>query len=126
MGKASGEPKHETSANLKVFSPSDESTPADYALYQNEPNPFNAETWIPYQLPEEVDVKLSIYTILGKLVRVMDLGKKEKGYYPAKDKAVHWDRTDAQGKKVKPGFYFYLITAGDFAETGVMTVLNYD
>ena len=45
------------------------------ALFQNFPNPFNAETWLPYHLATDAEVAFRIYNIQGQLVRQLDLGR---------------------------------------------------
>jgi len=65
--------------------------PKEYRLLPNFPNPFNPDTWLPYQLPDPVDVVIDIYNIKGHLVRQLNLGKREAGYYVTRDKAAHWN-----------------------------------
>ena len=50
-------------------------------LLQNFPNPFNPETWIPYQLETSADVTLQIYDTSGAIVRTLDLGFRGQGFY---------------------------------------------
>ena len=77
------------------------------ALFQNFPNPFNPETWIPYQISEPSDVTIRIYDTDGPMVRVLNLGDKDDGKYLGKGQAAHWDGTNAQGERVASGIYFY-------------------
>ncbi|RKU28101.1 hypothetical protein C6499_10520 [Candidatus Poribacteria bacterium] len=56
-------------------------TPKETALLANYPNPFNPETWIPYQLAKPTDVSISIYAVDGTLVRTLDLGYQPAGIY---------------------------------------------
>ena len=92
------------------------------ALLPNYPNPFNPETWIPYQLAEPADVTVSIYAADGKLVRTLELGHQPAGIYQSRSLAAHWDGRNAQGEQVASGVYFYTFTAGDFTATGKMLV----
>jgi hypothetical protein len=92
--------------------------------YQNVPNPFNPETWIPYQLGSEVAVDISIYDTSGRLVRTLALGNKPPGYYIGKDKAAYWDGKNESGEAVSSGVYFYTVQAGDFTITKKMIVLR--
>jgi len=98
--------------------------PAETMLFQNNPNPFNPETWIPYQLAEDTDVKIKIYNVTGKLVRRLDLGRKETGLYLSKSKAAYWDGRDYLGQKVASGVYFYTLQAGKFRATRKMVILK--
>ena len=90
----------------------------------NYPNPFNPETWIPYHLSEHADVTLTIYAIDGKVVRHLDLGHQEAGYYENKARAAHWDGRNNVGERVASGVYFYTLKAGDFAATRKMLILK--
>ena len=92
------------------------------ALLPNYPNPFNPETWIPYQLASPADVTVSIYAADGKLVRTLELGYQPAGIYHSRSRAAHWDGRNAQGERVASGVYFYTFTAGDFSATGKMLV----
>ncbi len=93
-------------------------------LFQNYPNPFNPETWIPYVLAEECQVKVIIYSVTGKLIRTLDLGKKQSGIYLSKKKALYWDGCDNTGQPVASGVYFYTIQAGDFTATKKMSLAH--
>ena len=66
----------------------------------NYPNPFNPETWIPYQLAKSAKVTVSVYTMDGKLVRTLALGHQPAGAYQSKGRAAYWDRRNAQGEPV--------------------------
>ena len=92
-------------------------TPKATALLPNYPNPFNPETWIPYQLAEPADVKIAIYAMDGKLVRTLALGHQVVGIYQSKSHAAYWGGRNAQGEPVASGVYFYTLTAGDFTAT---------
>ncbi len=92
------------------------------ALLQNFPNPFNPETWIPYQLAEDVDVKIRIYDGAGHLIRTLNPGRKPSGFYTNKEKAAYWDGKNESGEPVSSGVYFYTIRADDFTATKKMVV----
>ena len=94
-----------------------ETVPRATALLANYPNPFNPETWIPYQLAKEADVTLRIYAIDGTLVRTLALGHQPAGMYQNRSRAVYWDGRNAIGEPVASGLYFYTLTAGDFTAT---------
>ncbi len=97
-------------------------TPKATSLLPNYPNPFNPETWIPYQLAEPADVKIAIYAVDGKLVRTLALGHQEVGIYESKSHAAYWGGRNAQGEPVASGVYFYTLTAGDFTATRKMLI----
>ena len=91
--------------------------PESTALLANYPNPFNPETWIPYQLAKPADVSLTIYNIQGHVVRTLYLGHQSAGMYQRKSRAAYWDGRNALGEPVASGVYFYTLTADDFTAT---------
>ena len=91
--------------------------PEETALFANYPNPFNPETWIPYQLAKPAEVKVAIYATDGTLVRTLSLGHQPAGVYQSKGRAAYWDGRNAQGEPVASGVYFYTLTAGEFRAT---------
>ena len=97
-------------------------TPKKTALLPNFPNPFNPETWIPYQLAEAADVTMMIYAVDGRLVRRLDLGHRSAGIYESRSRAAYWDGRNAFGEPVASGVYFYTLTAGDFSATCKMLI----
>ena len=94
------------------------------ALYPNFPNPFNPETWIPFKLASDSPVVIDIYDIKGKLVKRLDLGHKEAGYYLDRRSAAHWDGRSQTGERVASGIYLYTIKAGKFMATRRMVVVK--
>ena len=97
-------------------------TPKETVLLPNYPNPFNPETWIPYQLAKDADVTLHIYAVNGTLVRTLALGHQAAGIYQNRSRAVYWDGRNAFGEPVASGLYFYTLTAGDFTATRKMLI----
>ena len=91
-------------------------------LHPNYPNPFNPETWIPYQLTKAGDVKIAIYDAKGVRVRTLLLGHQSAGYYTNRRRAAYWDGRNTQGEPVASGVYFYTLTAGDFTATRKMLI----
>ena len=98
--------------------------PEETALLANYPNPFNPETWIPYQLAESAEVTLTIYDINGQLVRRLALGHQAAGMYQSRSRAVHWDGRNQLGESVASGLYFYTLTGGKFTATRRMLILK--
>ena len=96
--------------------------PEQTALLANYPNPFNPETWIPYQLAQESNVQICIYTTSGTLVRTLDLGNQTAGVYQQRTRAAYWDGRNQLGEPVASGVYFYTLTAGDFTATRKMLI----
>ena len=96
--------------------------PKETALLPNYPNPFNPETWIPYQLASPADVSIAIYAADGKLVRTLNLGHQLVGIYHQRSRAAYWDGRNTQGEPVASGVYFYTLTAGEFTATRKMLI----
>ena len=96
--------------------------PDETALLSNYPNPFNPETWIPYQLAVAADVTLTIYDVRGGVVRRLALGHRYAGFYRSRGRAAYWDGRNDIGEKVATGLYFYTFTAGDFSATKKMLI----
>ena len=86
-------------------------------LLPNYPNPFNPETWIPYQLADAADVSMQIYDVGGRLVRTITIGFKPVGYYLTQERAAYWDGRNKTGEPVSSGVYFLRFLAGDFTTT---------
>ncbi len=92
------------------------------ALLVNFPNPFNPETWIPYQLAKPAEVMITVYAIDGQVVRRLVLGHQPAGTYQTRSRAAYWDGRNVFGEPVASGVYFYTLTAGDFTATRKMLI----
>ena len=119
-------------ANGLVFDPSQlanplaggvldiQTTPTEFALLQNFPNPFNPETTIGYELAESADVTLQIYNVVGQVVRTLMVAEPQSvGRYQ-----VRWDGMDDRGMPVSSGIYFYQISAGKFQDVRKLMLLK--
>ena len=107
-------------ANLEALLASQ--IPSKTKLLLNYPNPFNPETWIPYQLAKASDVTVMIHATNGSLIRTLELGHQAAGIYKSKSRAAYWDGRNELGEHVASGLYFYTLTAGKFSATGKMLV----
>ena len=96
--------------------------PKETVLLANYPNPFNPETWIPYELAEAAEVTVTIHAADGKLVHTLELGQLPAGLYRTKGRAAYWDGRNALNEPVASGVYFYTLTAGDFTATRKMLI----
>jgi hypothetical protein len=114
----------ELKASAKLPSPPPALRPANSALLQNFPNPFNPETWIPYQLTKDADVTIRIFNASGQLAQVLEIRSQKAGAYHTREKAAYWDGKNAIGEKVSSGVYFYTLRAGDFHATRRMVILK--
>jgi photosystem II stability/assembly factor-like uncharacterized protein len=88
--------------------------PISYELYQNYPNPFNPTTTIKFAIPEESDVNLSIYNVLGELVATIVNGHMKSGYY----------EYEFEASNLSSGIYLYRISAGNYIVTKKMIVIK--
>jgi len=86
-------------------------------LFNNFPNPFNPETWIPYQLSQASYITISIYDMNFKLISNIDLGYNKAGIYKNKDTAAYWDGRNNQGEQVASGVYLCIFNAGTYTDT---------
>ena len=93
-------------------------------LLANYPNPFNPETWIPYQLADSSDVQITIYDARGALVRYLELGHQPVGYYHERHRAAYWDGRNAYGERVASGIYFYQLQADKVSLLRKMVILK--
>ena len=97
-----------------------QTTPTEFALLQNFPNPFNPETTIGYELAESADVTLQIYNVVGQVVRTLMASESQSvGRYQ-----VRWDGMDDRGMPVSSGIYFYQISAGKFQDVRKLMLLK--
>jgi hypothetical protein len=94
-------------------------TPTSFALFQNQPNPFNPETHICFALPEPAYVSLIIYNIQGQ--KVATLGSDEMG---AGIHTVPWNGRDESGNRVASGVYFCRMQTGHFSQTMRMVLMK--
>ena len=98
--------------------------PKTTVLLPNYPNPFNPETWIPYQLATASDVQITIYDAHGTVVRQFNLGHQPAGSYQSRSRAVYWDGTNALAESVASGIYFYTLITENFSATRKMLILK--
>jgi len=98
--------------------------PKEFRLLQNFPNPFNPDTWLPYELAYDTTVTIRIYDLKGHLVRELDLGRQSASSYITKDKAAYWDGKNEHGQKVASGVYWYTLRAEGFSAIRRMAILK--
>ena len=98
--------------------------PMKTILGQNFPNPFNPETWIPYQLSRDTNVTINIYDVSGHSVRTLNLGHKSIGSYMTSSTAAYWDGKNGAGEHVSSGIYFYALQTESISATRRMVILK--
>ncbi|OPX34054.1 hypothetical protein B1H10_04495 [candidate division KSB1 bacterium 4484_188] len=90
-----------------------------FHLSQNYPNPFNSETHIEYTLPKSIWIKLNIYDLSGKLIKVLVNDNKQAGHHTAR-----WNGKDDSGKTVASGVYIYHISSAEYTESRKLVYLK--
>ena len=93
-------------------------------LLANYPNPFNPDTWIPFELADDANVNIQIYDISGHLVRTISLGYRPAGRYVDRSASAYWDGRNFSGERIASGLYLYRLTAGNFSAVRRMVVLK--
>ncbi len=98
--------------------------PEETVLLANYPNPFNPETWIPYQLVSPSEIIITIYDARGIVVRQLELGPQREGYYTSRNRAAYWDGRNGVGERVASGIYFYQLQADNVSLLRKMVILK--
>ena len=93
--------------------------PITYLLHQNYPNPFNPITSLRYDLPEDGVVNITIYDIMGRIVKTLVNDSQTAGY-----KSIQWNAANDRNESVSAGLYLYTIQAGEFRQTKKMVLLK--
>ena len=99
--------------------PSTSLNPNTFRLNQNYPNPFNPTTNLSYELSADSYVTITVYDLLGNVVRNLVSESQSSGL-----KSVQWDATNEQGQSVAAGVYLYRIESGSFTNTKKMILLK--
>ena len=94
-------------------------SPQGFILNQNYPNPFNPFTYVEFQIPYDIQVKVSVTDITGREIRVLENSRFNSGAH-----RVMWDGRDRFGKNVSAGIYLCSVQAGDQIRTGKMLLLK--
>jgi len=105
--------------NCEQVSIIDVTLPITYNLHNAYPNPFNPITTLRYDLPEDALVNITIYDMMGRVVRTMVNSEQNAG-----NKSVQWNATNNKGEPVSAGVYLYSIQAGEFRQTKKMILLK--
>ena len=98
--------------------------PEKTQLFANYPNPFNPETWIPYELATDTHMRITIYNTQGVVIRTLQFGHQSAGYYTGRDRAAYWDGRNALGEQVASGLYFYQLETDEMSSLRKMVILK--
>jgi len=93
--------------------------PERFTLHQNYPNPFNPVTNLDYDLPEDAMVNITVFDMMGKVVRTLVNDQQSAGY-----KTLQWNAMSNSGQPVSSGLYIYTIQVGEFSKTRKMILLK--
>lgn len=93
--------------------------PEQFSVSRNYPNPFNPETTVHYELPEDGVVSVRVFDLMGREVKMLADGYMTAGRYDAK-----WDGTNHFGNAVSSGMYFVRVQAGEFSAVRKMTLMR--
>jgi len=96
-----------------------QTVPEGFSLFQNYPNPFNPETVITYSLPQQTEVNLTVFNLLGQMVFKLVDKKQDAGSY-----TVQWNGMSSNGLAAASGVYIYKLSAADFSTTRKMLLLR--
>ena len=111
-------------AFAKVALSDDIAIPNHTRLLPNYPNPFNPETWIPFQLTDDANVQLNIFEVGGNRVRSIDVGQTLAGSYVDRHRAIYWNGRTDLGEHVSSGIYFVQFMTDNTSETRRMVILK--
>ena len=93
--------------------------PKEFSLVGNYPNPFNPTTTIVFRLPENSEVTIEIFDIIGRLVKTFYNGTQKPGEY-----LLSWDGTNDNGLRVSSGVYFYKMKANTYVCSKKMLLIK--
>ncbi|HJL78367.1 MAG TPA: T9SS type A sorting domain-containing protein, partial [Candidatus Marinimicrobia bacterium] len=93
--------------------------PNTFTLHPAYPNPFNPITSLRYDLPEQAQITLTVFDLMGRQITQLVNTTQDVGY-----KSVQWNATNSFGKPVSAGVYLYQIRAGEFVQTKKMVLLK--
>ena len=104
---------------IGTLSTEEDLIPNQFALHQNFPNPFNPTTTIRYDLPNEEDVSIVIFDVVGRKIRSLISQNQSAGYH-----RIQWDAKNDLGEPVSAGMYIYILHAGDHRSVKKMVLLK--
>ena len=93
--------------------------PKEFSLGKNYPNPFNPVTNIPYGLPEDMMVMITVHDLKGRVVKTLVDRRQSAGH-----NSIFWNGTNDLGAPVSTGLYFYRIQSSNFSQTKKMIFLK--
>ena len=107
------------SVTININYSQDEFTPVEFEIQQAYPNPFNPVTTLHYDLPKNTFVNITIYDVIGRVVKNLVSSQQTAGY-----RSIQWNATNNTGQQVSAGLYLYAIQAGEFRQTRKMVLIK--
>ena len=95
------------------------SLPTSLKVFQNYPNPFNPNTIIKYDLIKDLNVRITIYDLLGNTIKNLFEENQLSG-----SNSIQWDGTCNDGHGVSSGTYVYQIKADNIIYSGKMVLIK--
>ena len=93
--------------------------PNEVIIHNAYPNPFNPVTYLRYDLPQNEMIKITIYDMMGRIVKTLVNSFQTAGY-----KTIQWNATDNKNEPISAGLYLYTIQAGEFRQTKKIVLLK--
>ena len=93
--------------------------PEEFAIHQNYPNPFNPTTTLRYDIPEDGNVSIFIYDMMGRQIRMLVNRNVSAGYH-----FIQWDGTNQSGSPVAAGVYIYVLQSENYRGLKKMILLK--
>ncbi len=84
--------------------------PLTFALSRSQPNPFSSRVSVRYAVPRDVETKMAIYDVCGRVVKILIDGARVAGFHE-----TGWDGRDENGRLMTNGVYFLRMKAGSWA-----------
>ena len=110
---------NQDTSNCSSVSIIEDVIPLTYALYNAYPNPFNPVTSLRYDLPNDGSVNITIYDMMGRVVKTLVNSSQTVGF-----KSIQWNATNDRNEPVTAGLYLYAIQAGEFRQIKKMVFLK--
>jgi len=110
---------NQDTSNCSQVSIIDPTLPLIYELHNAYPNPFNPLTTIQYALPVNTGVQMTIYDMMGRVVKTLVSRTQGPGF-----QSIQWNATNDRGESVSAGIYLCTIEAGHFRQTRKMVLLK--
>ena len=93
--------------------------PDEFVMHQNYPNPFNPTTTLRYDIPEDGNVSILIYDMMGRQIRTLVNRNVSAGYH-----FIQWDGTNQSGSPVSAGVYIYILQSENYRSLKKMILLK--